>query len=125
MPSNGGNGDGKMDSNDSIFSSLRLWLDANHNGFSEPSELHGLPSKGLARIDLDYRMSGRVDDHGNRFRYRAKVYDAHGADLGRWAWDVFLTQQAPTNKVAIGPDVSHLFASNVPIFGLKKPKCRG
>ena len=124
-PGNGGNGDGKMDSSDSIFSSLRLWLDANHNGFSEPGELHELTSLGLAQLDLDYRMSGRVDDHGNRFRYRAKVYDAQGAHLGRWAWDVFLTQQAQTNRAAVDPDVSKLLASNVPIFGFKKPKCRG
>jgi hypothetical protein len=90
---NGGNNDGKINHRDSIFSSLRLWQDVNHNGFSEANELHRLPALGLAAMDLDYKESRRRDMHGNWFRYRAKVRDARDADLGRWAWDVFLLTQ--------------------------------
>lgn len=89
-PQNGGNADGRINNNDAIFQNLQLWQDVNHNGRSEASELHKMHDLGLKVIDLDYKYSNRTDQFGNQFKYRAKVRDTNDAQLGRWAWDVFL-----------------------------------
>ena len=94
-PQNGGNGDGVLDQHDGTFDSLRLWQDTNHNGISEVSELHSLRQLGLRSIDLDYKLARRKDKNRNTFRYRAKVLDVRGAQLGRWAFDVFLDARRP------------------------------
>ena len=87
----GGNGDGLIDPADSIFASLQLWQDMNHNGVSEPYEMLPLSSADILAIELGYKEAGRQDRHGNRFRYRAKIRSGSNSTVQRWAWDVFLT----------------------------------
>lgn len=99
-PENGGNGDGVIDEHDAVFSRLRLWIDANHDGTSQPDELHTLPELGVYSISLHYFESRRTDDFGNQFRYKARVNPGErrdpkdqtpSGDPGRWTYDVFLT----------------------------------
>ncbi len=89
---NGGNEDGVIDVGDYIFSALQIWVDTNHNGFSEPEELSSLEDEGLEYLSLDYDGSaGWVDDFGNGFRFPSEVGRADGGVIT--AWDVFFGQQ--------------------------------
>jgi hypothetical protein len=119
-PKNGGNGDGVIDSHDTVFSSLRLWIDANHDGVSQPEELFTLPSQGVSAISLTYREDKKTDQYGNRFRYVARVnpFDQGKSEVDRRAYDVFFVEQkpaigegcpvpdAPTTKVSVFPTLN-------------------
>jgi hypothetical protein len=89
-PENGGNGDGFIDPNDKIYVKLLLWIDANHNGISEPEELHSLKDLNVQRIDLFYQEVEKKDQYGNVFRYRARIWDEAGKRNNRWTYDVYL-----------------------------------
>jgi hypothetical protein len=90
-PENGGNGDGVIDSRDAIFSQLRLWVDSNHDGISQPGELHTLPEMGVFSISLEFALSHRVDEFGNEFLYKARVNQGQRgeSEVGRTVYDVF------------------------------------
>ena len=95
-PRNGGNGNGRIDPGDAIYSSLRLWVDRNHNGISEPEELIPLAEAGVFSIDLHYVEDRYFDAYGNWFHYRAMVWDEAGHAANK-CYDVFL-QLRPTSE---------------------------
>jgi hypothetical protein len=54
------NGDGVIDSNDSIWDSLRIWKDLNHNGIADAGELISLSDAGITSIELPQNGSSSI-----------------------------------------------------------------
>ena len=110
-PENGGNGDGIIDKRDAIFSHLLLWIDENHDGISQPNELHTLPELGVYSLALKYQESRRTDEYGNQFRYKDAVNpdpkDGESKD-GRWAHDVFFMTEEDEPRVQLPPMVEDI-----------------
>ena len=92
LPANGGNGDGWIDAKDKVFSRLRLWVDKNHDGISEPGELFTMQQAGITAISLSYGPMKWTDAYGNQFINRTMIVRAQGPGVGQgqWAYDVIL-----------------------------------
>jgi hypothetical protein len=89
-PRNGGNGNGQIDPGDAVYSSLRLWIDKNHDGVSQPTELFTLASMGVLSINLHYAKSSYIDVYGNAFRYKSTLRDSTDLPYDERCYDVFL-----------------------------------
>jgi hypothetical protein len=58
------NGDGIIDVNDSAFSQLRVWNDANGDGISQQEELQTFEEVGIESINLNYLVNGEQIEGG-------------------------------------------------------------
>ncbi len=87
----GGNEDGIIDERDAIFSELKVWIDSDHDGYSQELEVVALADMGVTRLELWYVESRRVDRFGNQFRYISVAWvEGPGArDLPARTSDVF------------------------------------
>jgi len=115
LPENGGNGDGIIDKRDAVWPKLLVWIDTNHDGISQPEELHHLDDIGIHSIALKYTETPFTDVYRNQFRYKGSLNPDKGDNVDRVIYDVFLTyvhdQTASTApKLNIGLR-SHSFTS--------------
>ena len=61
-----GNGDGRIDRRDAVWSELRLWRDDDADADTEPGELFSLDQLGIESLSLAYSESSGTDPQGNR-----------------------------------------------------------
>jgi hypothetical protein len=91
----GGNQDGKIDANDSMFGALCAWNDRNRDGISQPEEVRSLSQVGVDALEYEYRTLHLRDTFGNLFRYASRVEMRDPAGGGRsWpTFDVIFTER--------------------------------
>lgn len=65
-----------------------LWIDWNHNGYSEADELYRLDQLGLTSISLAFRTINRQDAFGNVFRL---VTSCQFGNKVRMGYDVYFS----------------------------------
>jgi hypothetical protein len=87
------NHDGRIDPKDGVWKSLRIWVDRNHDGQSQPDELrtlaeHGIRSVSLQATPLDQLLPG------GKVTLSLKVETDHGS---RTAYDVWFDNLAAPN----------------------------
>lgn len=58
----------KIDAQDAIFSSLRIWRDLNLDGLTQAGEMFTLQEVGVAAMSTRYETSNKVDSQGNERR---------------------------------------------------------
>jgi hypothetical protein len=103
-----GNRDGVINSDDAVFSSLQLWVDANTNGFTDSGELHSLNDYGVASIDLG-AVGGNEVLNGNRLGLVSTWSDTTGQQ--HQMADVFF-QQGTLQDILENALVKYNFSSN-------------
>ncbi|MDR2220676.1 MAG: putative Ig domain-containing protein [Methylobacillus sp.] len=100
-----GNGDGVIDANDTAFSELRIWQDANSNGQADQGELRTLNDASVKSINVAYTNSNAVDAQGNDHKQIGSYTTTSGQT--RAATDVWFSTNpiysVPTESVDI-PD---------------------
>ena len=89
QPENGGNGDGKVTVADAIWGRLRLWVDGNHDGVSQATEIAPLQSAQVLELRLNAIASTTYDAQGNLHGLQS-TYAAHAHQRGeRLLEDIF------------------------------------
>jgi hypothetical protein len=85
-------------SRDSVYGQIRVWLDNNHDGISQPSELMRLSDAGVTALLVAYHDTPRMDNNGNLYKYEGSALVAkNGKESSHKLIDVILIRQIVAN----------------------------
>lgn len=75
---NGGNADGKIDSNDAAWASLKVWKDSNGDGYHSDGEVVSLAEAGVQSLNVAYTNSTQIDTNGNTHKQQGSFTKTDG-----------------------------------------------
>ncbi len=75
------NHDGVINSSDTAWSGLRVWVDSNMNGVTDSGELETLSSVGISSINLTTTSTDQTDEAGN-YHGKTSTYSLTGGGTG-------------------------------------------
>jgi hypothetical protein len=64
-PEHGGDGDGQITQKDWVWARLKLWVDRNHDGISQPTEISVPSSHGIVALNIAHSDGDTYDQYGN------------------------------------------------------------
>jgi hypothetical protein len=94
------NKDGKIDSNDAIYTLLRIWQDSDGDGIASAGELKQLVDLGIVSIGLSYNNTG-VTDSANNIQVRTGTFTL--ADGSSRTVGEYLLNRNPVHSVDSSP----------------------
>jgi hypothetical protein len=100
------NHDHKLTTADAHFKDIKVWVDGNHDGKSDASELHGLADFGIVSLDLNH-VTGSQMDNGNLLGMVSSYTTADGAT--HQMADVYFAKDT-TAATTTAPALSELLA---------------
>jgi Bacterial Ig-like domain len=92
------NGDAVIDSQDSIFKDLQLWVDANQDGITNSGELQSLVSAQIRSLGL-HAIPGQREQNGNVLEGQGRAWRSDGSSAE--LTDVWFTLERPAQADAI------------------------
>ncbi|MFI3156852.1 MAG: calcium-binding protein [Methylococcaceae bacterium] len=73
------NNDGKLDSQDAVWTELKIWQDRNSDGISNTGELKTLNDLGIQSIATGYTSNTTIDANGNEHRQQGNYTKTDGS----------------------------------------------
>jgi DNA polymerase III psi subunit len=92
------NHDGVINMSDADFKDLQIWIDSNHDGISQASELHSLQSLGVSQLHLNAAQT-TVNNNGN-WVFLDSTYTATDGTTHQMA-DVWFEKGGPLDVTAM------------------------